>query len=491
MSGSVITESPQETQQLGFSSATLHAGTKLRQRRRHSSYHPHSWKSDDTIQQLVDSFLAELGRRLDFLESFDNVELDINLDNAYLTLCAVREACSHISDGVWDAGRRRARILVNTLEERYNDALITKETLEQKAQQAVMLMEYILVDLEKRSHAILDTPFGTMAHSFINSGRRRMDGSIEKAKEVVDGGFEKARKARDQLRESIEHAVQTAREHGLICYNDLPEAWRVNPYIIRGYRFHSAKLDCVRSVLSISNETFNIWSHAIGFIIVLAVAFYFYPTSANFSRYTKADVFVAAVFFFAACKCLLCSTIWHTMNSIAEKNLMEKFACVDYLGISFLVAASIMTTEYTAFYCEPVSRWIYMVATAVLGTAGAILPLHPTFNRADMAWKRVGFYVALTSTGFLPLFQLILTRGFWWATYFYGPLLKSLMVYLAGAFVYATKTPERWAGGGFDYLGGSHNLWHIAVLGGIILHCNAMHHFFAEAFSRAQHGCSA
>jgi adiponectin receptor len=146
------------------------------------------------------------------------------------------------------------------------------------------------------------------------------------------------------------------------------------------------------------------------------------------------------------------------MNSISHQTLLERFACVDYTGISFLVASSIITTEYAAFYCEPTSRWIYMLTTAALGIGGVILPWHPTFNKADMAWLRVLFYVSLALTGFIPIGQLAASRGVGWAMYFYAPITKSILVYFVGACLYATKVPERWFPGMFDYVGCSHNI---------------------------------
>jgi adiponectin receptor len=335
-----------------------------------------------------------------------------------------------------------------------------------------------------------DAGIGTVANEFIDEGWRRVDEGIERAREVVDEGLDKARRAKETIENAVERALDRAREHGLIKYEDLPDPWKINPHILQGYRFHEGKLDCIRSTLSLHNELFNIWSHAIGFFLVLTIAFYFYPTSVNFTHSTNADVFIAAVFFFAACKCLVCSTIWHTMNSISHQTLLERFACVDYTGISLLVATSIMTTEYTAFYCEPTSRWIYILTTAALGIGGVILPWHPTFNRQDLAWVRVLFYVSLAATGFLPVFQLAMTRGLYWAVYFYSPITKSILVYLGGAVLYASKIPERWFPGMFDYVGGSHNLWHLAVLGGILFHYLAMQELFAQAFLRARMHCS-
>ena len=450
----------------------------------------------------VDIFLSELERRLDFLEHYGNLDVDAGISRAYATLQAVRARCSQVSEEVIGAGRRRARIMVETVESRYKEALAAKETLNDKVHTGIVLLDSILSDFEARAYKMREQGFAGAAGSLMDEGRRVVDEGIgrarevvdegiERAREVVDEGFERARKAAETLEEHIEAAIQRAHEHGLIRYEDLPIPWRGNPHIVKGYRFSETKIECLRSMFGISNEMVNIWSHAIGLMIVLAIAFYFYPTSSNFSLSTNTDVFIAAVFFFAACKCLVCSTVWHTMNSVADQTLLERFACVDYTGISLLIAASIMTTEYTAFYCEPISRWVYMTLTAVLGVGGVILPWHPTFNRADLSWVRVAFYVSLAATGFAPVLQLNITRGSAWAWGFYAPIVKSITVYFIGALVYASKVPERWFPGSFDYCGASHNLWHFAVLGGICFHYVAMQEFFAGAFERRANECAA
>lgn len=372
--------------------------------------------------------MTELERRLEWIEHYGTLHLDAGIARAYSTLGAVRDSCSHVSGELIGAGRRRARILVDTVEDRYNNVLATKGTLEGKAQAAMRVMEDFLADLETRALAVRERRLSEI----LGEGLRI-------AEEFVDESLEKARRAKESLKESIQLAVKRAHEHGLIRYEDLPHPWRVNPHITKGYRFSESIVDCVRSVFMVSNESVNIWSHAIGLVIVLAIAFHFYPSSVNFSQSSKTDIFFAAMFFFAACKCLVCSMMWHTMSSIAEQTLMERFACVDYTGISLLIATSIMTTEYTAFYCEPFSRWTYIIATALLGVGGVILPWHPTFNRADMNWFRVLFYVTLAATGFAPVFQLSWTRGSEWAYLFYSPITKSIVVYLVGALIYASQ----------------------------------------------------
>lgn len=384
--------------------------------------------------------------------------------------------------------------MVETLETRYQEALEAAENVNEKARVGIELLDGMLSDFETHAYKLRERGLANAADAaghLMDEGRRVMDEGFERAREVVDEGFERAKWAAETLEDHIQRAVHRARQHGLIKYEDLPVPWRINPHIVGGYRFSETKLGCVRSVFGVSNELVNIWSHMLGFLVVLSLAFYFYPTSVTFHLSTKTDVFIAAVFFFAACQCLVCSTIWHTMNSIADASLISSLACVDYTGISLLVAASIMTTEYTAFYCEPFSRWFYLVTTAVLGVIGVILPWHPRFNGQDMAWARVAFFVGLGATGFVPMAQISLTRGPQFVWEFYSPIAKSLCVYLCGAFVYASKVPERWFPGMFDYFGGSHNLWHIAVLGGILFHYTAMQDFFSTAFRQARDGCPA
>jgi adiponectin receptor len=347
-------------------------------------------------------------------------------------------------------------------------------------------MEHFLSDLESRARTVRQAGLSGVAQE----GWRRAEESLRSATDAMGEGFERARHAKQLLRTNIEIALKRAREQGLLRYEDLPTPWKGNPHITRGYRFTESAVECVYSAFKLNNETVNIWSHAIGLVIVISIAFYFYPTSAHWSLSTNTDVFFAALFFFAACKCLVCSCMWHTMSSIADQTVMERFACVDYTGISLLIAASIMTTEYAAFYCEPVSRWTYMTLTALLGLGGTIVPWHPFFNRADMSWARVAFYVSLGATGFLPLFQLNLTRGPEWTAYFYAPVMNSIAVYILGALIYASKMPEKWVPGWFDYFGGSHNIWHFAVIGGILFHYTAMYEMFSGAYQRAANECS-
>ena len=454
----------------------------LHRARRHS-YSPQRRRTSsicnaDAVFVRVDIFLAELKRRMDRLERYrqlQRLQFDAQLERGYRALADVRDSCSYASgELLWGAARQRAVILVDTLDKQYNDIVPTRETLEQKAQASMKVMEGYLTDIE----------------GIVQARQTEFSAAIEEGWRRIEEGYEQARRTKDLLKDNIATALQLAKEGKLIYYDDLPLPWRGNPHILRGYRFCETKVECIKSALRPSNETVNIWSHLIGLFVVLTIAFYVYPTSPIFPLSSKWDILIAAAFFTAAAKCLICSTMWHTMNSICDDQLLARFACVDYTGISFLIAASILSIDWIAFYCEPVSRTIYMTLTGILGIAGSILPWRPAFNRADMSTFRVAFYVTLALTGFAPAVQLTFTRGSAWSFYFYAPIVKSVLVYFLGAIVYAMKIPEKWCPGVFDYVGGSHNIWHFAVLGGILFHYSAMTELFNGAFLRAKDGCS-
>lgn len=467
--------------------------TFLRRHGRRHSYdtsqlRPSNILSPEAVFVRVDLFLLELRRRLDSLEKYRQerlTQLDTKLERGYQALQDVRDSCSpYYSGELWGAAKQRAANVVQTLEASYNDIMPDRQTLEQKAQTSVRLMETWLSELESKA--------ASRRKEIIHSSWQKVDDSINATLDIFEDGYDQALRAKDAVKASIARALTLSAKSRLITYDDLPIPWRINPHIKGGYRFSESKIECITSIFKPSNETVNIWSHVIGLVVVLAIAFHYYPTSEAFATSSKWDIMIAACFFAAACKCLICSTMWHTMNSIADQCLLDRFACVDYTGISLLVATSILSTEWTAFYCEPVSRAIYMSSTVVLGIAGTILPWRESFNRADMAWARVAFYVTLAATGFAPVIQLNMTRGAAWTYYFYAPITKSVLVYLTGAIIYASHVPEKWAPGLFDYAGGSHNIWHLAVLGGILFHYTAMQEFFEGAFARASDvgGCA-
>ncbi|KAK9465217.1 hemolysin-III related-domain-containing protein [Lipomyces arxii] len=431
--------------------------------RRHSF--SHSKKASTEIEYLeeiillkLDLFLSHLEQRLISLESYGAGQLgrlDDGLIGAHQTLIAVKEACGKLGGEVIGEGWRRGEAIVSILERRYNESLADRESLPSKVAASMRFLEQKLSDIESQCYNSVDERMRSVDATLSNSA--------------------------DAFNRSVEAALKAAKSR-LITYEELPLQWRENPYIYRGYRFCANYTECLVSMGKIHNETCNIWTHGLGFIMMLCVALYCYPASSTFQDMTKWDKVVFAVFLIAALKCLLTSTIWHTFNSIGILTHKQRFACVDYTGISILIACSILTTQYTSFYCQPGWRTIYMTSTSFAGLAGAAFAWHSEFDKPSNRWLRITIFVGLAASGMLSMLHVSLSRGFMTTMSFYFPIVYSLLCYIVGVVLYGLLFPERYFPGTiFDWIGMSHNLWHLAVLGGIYFHYAATHKFLHGA----------
>lgn len=389
-----------------------------------------SSEEDHEVLSKLAEFIHDLETRLSKVEHYAALtHVDESFSRAYTTLVEIR-------DGVIGEGRRAAEAFVSIVETQYQDLFNSSAntTTGQKALESLHYLEKKLADIEQA---------------------------------CVDNSMH-AVHAADQLNKSVQRALLAARNR-LLTYDELPKEWQENPYILRGYRFCHKYTDCVASMTAIHNETCNIWTHLLGFIVMVLIAFFHWPTTLSWQDSTAMDKFTMVVFLIAAMKCLVCSTVWHTFNGISHIDSMKRFACVDYTGITVLIASSILTTEYAAFYCRPISQATYMIVTALCGIGGALFTWHPSFE--DGKTKRVAFFVSFAIAGFSSFIHAALLHGWVQTFWFFFPVLKSLMCYAVGVVVYSLLIPERWCPGGiFDYFGMSHNLWHVSVFGGIYYH---------------------
>lgn len=114
--------------------------------------------------------------------------------------------------------------MVETVETRYQDAMVAKETLNEKVHEGIGLLESILTDFEAKAYKMREQGFAGAAGTLMDEGKRVVDGGIVRARGVID----EAIKAAESLEEHIEAAIAHAREHGLLRYDQLPAPWQNN-----------------------------------------------------------------------------------------------------------------------------------------------------------------------------------------------------------------------------------------------------------------------
>ncbi|KAJ7105390.1 hypothetical protein C8R43DRAFT_1140829 [Mycena crocata] len=199
-------------------------------------------------------------------------------------------------------------------------------------------------------------------------------------------------------------------QHGstLIGYDDLPDAWRNNPYVLHGYRFIPLRRwdKLVASVAGMHNETLNIHTHLVPLVLWgAAYAGAVWPdTTSVDTRIDSVDNLAAprvaharrsevyavrshrsdpapaprgapagrgALALFALA-CLASSALWHTMAGCAHRGTMETCARVDYVGIGWLIATSIATVVHHGYACAEAAVDATPLGHAVLHPGAAL-----------------------------------------------------------------------------------------------------------------------
>ncbi|KAF8574133.1 hypothetical protein K439DRAFT_1642424, partial [Ramaria rubella] len=161
------------------------------------------------------------------------------------------------------------------------------------------------------------------------------------------------------------------------------------------------------------------------------------------------------------------------MAGCATRKAMETAARVDYVGIGWLISASIGTVVRYGFSCRPHTALLYLSVSFALGVAGSVLPFMTWFNERENKKWRIAFFLSLVFTLIFPLGHLAAVYSLWDMYTFIRPLFPSLASYALGLLFYAFRFPEcavprAWGWGrALDCVGGgSHALWHLFIVFG-------------------------
>lgn len=341
--------------------------------------------------------------------------------------------------------------------------------------------------LAHEAHAMLPKPLLALeipASNLLNRFEESLEILLRRGRERAAHIVQRASKAVHEVEDKLYVAAHELAEGGrkLISYHALPELWRNNDYILTGYRFIPAKnwSRLLISIFHVHNETGNIYTHITG-LVLLVVLFQF--SGAFDTETTTMDRWIQALYLLAAAKCLTCSVSWHVMAGCADLRLFYCFACIDYTGISWLVAASLETMVYNGFYCQTDLIIVYTIGVFALGFTMSILPWAPWFNDPRYRTVRILLFVFMAFTGLVPFIHGTVLHGFLSMYRFYRPLIPSIASYAIGVLVYGFRFPECLAPGRFDIVGHSHQWWHVAIVLAICFHYRAILNFHENRFA--------
>lgn len=312
-----------------------------------------------------------------------------------------------------------------------------------------------------------------------------------------------------------------------LTFYELPFQWRENKYIVYGYRFARSHLMAMTSLFSWHNETVNIWTHLLGAFYLGYLALVDFPNSEHFTTFASSadDHAIVYMFIASAIICLLFSAIWHSYTNIGFLSVRSKFACFDYSGITVLITSSIITTEHISLREYPNLRLLFVVFSLLAGVVGIGMAWHPFFDKPESRIIRILFFISLAFLGVISFLCSCFVHNLQYALQLFTPLYISFVWYLSGVVFYGSFFPECfrtdveiddfeisdetimtldkqgklleylrkkpvktcchgvtslwWV----DWIGNSHNFWHIFVIGGVLGHYSALLEMFKRAYT--------
>eukprot|EP01112_Ceratiomyxa_fruticulosa_P000955 TRINITY_DN108_c0_g2_i2.p1 TRINITY_DN108_c0_g2~~TRINITY_DN108_c0_g2_i2.p1 ORF type:complete len:345 (-),score=22.82 TRINITY_DN108_c0_g2_i2:133-1167(-) len=246
----------------------------------------------------------------------------------------------------------------------------------------------------------------------------------------------------------------------LLKFEDLPSFLQGNEYLQTGYRANLSWSMCLISIFRRHNESLNIWTHGVGTLIFMALAFCVLGLNWWIKNPTTVDKVVFFIYFLGAISQMLFSTIFHTFCCRSLQSY-SWFARLDYTGICLMAVGSYFPPIYYMFQCNPSFYQFHLSVILALGIVGIIVSMTPFFQAPRFRSGRAVFFILFAMYIFVPLPQMINLYGLEYVWPLLWRILAMGTVYFVGASIYASRCPECCAPGKFDMNWWSHPIWHV------------------------------
>lgn len=304
------------------------------------------------------------------------------------------------------------------------------------------------------------------------------------------------------------------KNYHLLSYHELPEYMKDNEYILNYYRADWPLKQAFFSVFRWHNETLNVWTHLLGFLLFLGLTvanvkdvpqvadfitvFVGQPPSANISKnfslgptklidlkqesHLKMDTTspeAAAtnwpfyVYLSGSMFCLLSSSACH-LFCCHSHHLNLLLLQMDYVGITVMIITSYFPAMYYIFQCTPHWQVVYLVGITIVGICTIVTLLSPAFSTGKYRSFRAMLFVSMGLIGLIPAVHAVVVN---WndphrnVTLAYESVMA--LSYLMGTMFYVCRIPERWKPGFFDLACHSHQIFHVFVVLGALAHYGA------------------
>jgi adiponectin receptor len=243
-------------------------------------------------------------------------------------------------------------------------------------------------------------------------------------------------------------------------YEFIPK-YAIERFILSGYRLNLSLKECFLSLFTLHNETINIWTALVSFVfflVVLVRVLLYWNLESGYHTTAYVIYAASAVYTFGAS---LSYHWFNCMSSVHHTCLLR----MDISGIGFLILGSFYPPVYYSFYCHPNWGIFYLTLETVLCICCSVMMLVPRFATDDYRRFRVSLFFGISAVSIFPLLHLFYIYGFSNALLLekMTGVVHTYLLYILAIIFYATKIPERFAPGRFDYLFHSHQFWHTFI----------------------------
>ncbi|XP_014793861.1 PREDICTED: progestin and adipoQ receptor family member 3 isoform X2 [Calidris pugnax] len=232
----------------------------------------------------------------------------------------------------------------------------------------------------------------------------------------------------------------------LYTYEQIPLFLKDNPYITDGYRAYLPSRLCLKSLFILSNETVNIWSHLLGFVLFFTLGIYDLTAVLPAAGASREDFVICSVCLFCFQVCMLCSVGYHLFCCHRSEKTSRRWMALDYAGISIGILGCYVSGVFYAFYCNNI---------------------HPSYLTQQWHRLRSIIFCSVSGYGIIPTIHWVWLNGGIGASIVqeFAPRVVVMYFIAAVAFLfYISKVPERYFPGQLNYLGSSHQVWHILAV---------------------------
>lgn len=253
----------------------------------------------------------------------------------------------------------------------------------------------------------------------------------------------------------------------LYTYEQIPVFLRDNPYITDGYRAYLPSRLCIKSLFILSNETVNIWSHVLGFLFFFCLGVYNMASVLPAFGASREDYVIYSVTLFCFQLCMLCSVGFHVFCCHRSEKTSRRWMALDYAGLSIGILGCYVPGVFYTFYCNNYWRQVYLVSVLAMILAVFFAQIHPLYLSKQWKQMRSLLFCCVAAYGLVPTVHWVCVSGGFSSelVQMFVPRVLGMYCIAALALVfYVSKVPERYFPGQLNYVGSSHQLWHLLLV---------------------------